>query len=104
MAAEARLTAACVRELTKMKRAGEPVEWLKVHGSGMQRRGEPDLSITYHGRSVKAELKAPRGRPTKLQEYRMDQWRRAGAIVGTVHTVEDLRGLLEQCHAARDES
>mgnify|MGYP000657499941 CR=1 FL=1 len=68
--AEATITRKVAKHLKAMKLSGEPVEWVKIHGSGMQRAGEPDYSITYHGRSIKAELKDKGKSPTKLQKYR----------------------------------
>jgi hypothetical protein len=49
----------------------------KIHGSATQRAGEPDLTITFHGRSIKAELKVGRNQPTKLQQYRIERWSKA---------------------------
>lgn len=89
MTPESRLRAAIVRRLKKMKLAGEPVEWKSVVGSAMQRRGEPDLDICYHGRAVKLECKAGRNKPTKLQSHRLEQWRKAGAVASAVWSVAD---------------
>ena len=94
--AEATITRKVAKHLKAMKLSGEPVEWVKIHGSGMQRAGEPDYSITYHGRSIKAELKDKGKSPTKLQKYRMDQWLKAGAVVGVVREIEDLELLLSE--------
>jgi len=79
-----------------MRQKGEPIFWFKVHGSGMQRAGEPDLSITYHGQSVKAELKQPGKKPTSLQIRRLEQYRDAGAIAGVVTNTDELASLLDQ--------
>lgn len=78
-----------------MRQSGEPIYWLKVHGSAMQRAGEPDLSITYAGRSIKAELKTEKGKATPLQLHRLKEWEAAGATVGVVRSLDDLKSLLK---------
>lgn len=60
----------------------------------MYSAGEPDIDCCYRGRAVKLEVKRPGGKPTKLQEATLGKWKAAGAIVGVVHSVEDVKELL----------
>lgn len=95
MPAESNLYAA-VRRYLDWKRQSEPLEYRKVHGSPMQQRGEPDLDICYHGRSVKIELKAPGKRATPLQLHRLQKWAAAGAVVGVARSVDDVASILAE--------
>jgi len=36
----------------------------------------------------------PGKKPTKLQEVTLEQWRKAGAITGVVHSVEEVKEVL----------
>ena len=62
----------------------------------MGRAGEPDIDAVVGGRAVKVEVKAP-GRLHELkplQEYRLQQWGAAGAVVGVVTSEKELAELL----------
>src|SRR5574342_1099523 len=96
MPAESNLYAAVRRYLDGLKRAGEPIEWRKVHGSATQRRGEPDLDICYGGVCVKIELKTEKGKLTKLQEHRLAQWKKALAMTAVVRSVGELKDVLRR--------
>ncbi len=71
----------------------------KVHG-GTYSAGEPDLDIVCNGRAVKIEVKTPgteaaiRKHVTPLQRAMLGRYERAGAIVGVVTSVVELRALL----------
>jgi hypothetical protein len=67
---------------------------LKIHGSAMQRRGEPDLLICVQGRLIAVELKQPGEVPTRLQMKRLRDWQKAGAIAGWATTEVELDRLL----------
>jgi hypothetical protein len=56
--------------LRRRKAKGDPLYFLKIHGSNYQRSGVADYWLVVGGSSVQIEMKAP-GRPckgTKLQE------------------------------------
>lgn len=59
-------------------------EVLKLHGSAMQRSGEPDLiggfgpETCYPMVHFVYEVKLPGEKPRDDQKYRLDRWRRAG--------------------------
>lgn len=93
--AEKHVLAAIERELDRRRDRGEPVNWLKVHGHGMQRRGEPDLILCHRGLFVAAEVKQPGEKATKLQAHRLAMWKAAGGIVAVVHDVAELVATLD---------
>lgn len=66
---EAQVTRLVIDHLKKLKQQGDPVWWCKLHGSGMQRAGVPDLVIVYYGHTQFVELKAPGKKPTRLQQH-----------------------------------
>ena len=61
--------------------------------------GKPDITGCMRdrkrkGRYIAFEVKKPRGRVTRLQKYKLDQLRYAGAIGGVVYSVTDVKTLL----------
>ena len=68
----------------------------KRWGGGMGVAGDPDIDACIRGRSVQIEVKRPGERPTLLQLKRIEEWRRAGAVVAVVNSVADVRRLLEE--------
>lgn len=69
----------------------------KVHGGAYGTNGEPDIDGCRYGRAFKFEVKAP-GREnmlTPLQVRALQRWEDAGAIVGMVVCVEDVKKLLD---------
>jgi hypothetical protein len=68
----------------------------KRWGGGMGVAGDPDIDACIRGRSVQLEVKRPGEKPTALQVKRLDEWKQAGAIVGVVHSVDDVRSLLDE--------
>ena len=66
----------------------------KRWGGGMGVAGEPDIDASLRGRSVQLEVKRPGEKATPLQLKRLAEWQQAGAVVGVVTSVGDLRSLL----------
>lgn len=66
----------------------------KRWGSEMAAAGDPDLTGCYRGLHFELEVKAPGGRLTRIQEVRLEEWRRAGAVVGVVHSAGEARRVL----------
>jgi hypothetical protein len=69
----------------------------KRHGTVMGLAGDPDLYGTFRGAHFEFEVKRPNdpaSQTTKLQEQRLGEWARAGAIAGVVRSVEDAMVLL----------
>lgn len=72
----------------------------KVHGSGTQMKGVPDLIACLRGRFVAVEMKQP-GKivePDDLQEYQLRLIKRAGGVAGEAHSLEEVLKLLEDNH------
>jgi len=68
----------------------------KRWGGGMGVAGDPDIDACVRGRSVQLEVKRPGEKPTPLQLNRLEEWRRAGAVVAVVNSVADVRRLLQE--------
>ncbi len=66
----------------------------KRWGGGMGVAGEPDIDACFRGRSLQLEVKRPGEKPTLLQLKRLEQWREAGALVGVVTSVAEVKELL----------
>lgn len=70
-----------------------------VHGSEMQRGGEPDidgsviLSSDRWGH-LKVEVKTPIGLPTPRQLYRLREYHKRGYVVGIVTSVDEMQQIL----------
>lgn len=58
----------------------------KRHGTAFSVAGDPDLYGTIAGRHFELEVKRDGNPPTGLQEARIEEWRKAGAVVGVVHS------------------
>lgn len=99
---EASIVRRLIEHLRKLRARGEPVAWRKVHGTAMGTIGEPDLDVCYFGKSLKLEAKVPGNKPTRMQMHRMREWAFAGAVVGVVHSVEDLDELLKAAREGTD--
>lgn len=67
----------------------------KRHGSGYGKRGEPDISACYKGQRIEIEVKQPGKKPTKLQEKRLREWGKAGAVAVWADKVENVIKLIE---------
>ena len=67
----------------------------KRHGSVYSTLGDPDLTILYRGIHVECELKRPGEEPTPLQLHRLAEWGRAGAVTAVVHSVAEMRQVMQ---------
>lgn len=61
----------------------------KRHGTAWGFAGDPDLTGCYRGRHFELEVKTPAGAITRLQEARLAEWSRAGAITAVVRSVSE---------------
>lgn len=75
-----------------------------VHGSPMQRKGEPDIDgsillfpdeIQERWFHIKVEVKTPVGKPTELQLIRLREYHKRGYLVGIVTSVQDMHALID---------
>jgi len=57
---------------------------------------EPDISGCMKGRRVEIEVKLPGKKLTPGQEAAQRRWKRAGAVVGVAHSVEDAEEILRR--------
>lgn len=67
----------------------------KVHQTRFS-GGEPDIDACWNGRSVKIEVKVPGNTPTPRQAAVLELWRKAGALVGWVTSLEEAKELLAE--------
>lgn len=82
------------------------IEWIKanggdawhVHGSSVQRAGEPDIDGAIFWRDewlhLKLEVKTPTGKPSRLQIFRLQIYWSEGYLVGIVTSIDETRKLL----------
>ena len=66
----------------------------KRHGTVFGVCGDPDLYGSIRGRHFELEVKQVGTPPTPLQVRRLEEWRAAGAIVGIVHSVQEVREVM----------
>lgn len=70
----------------------------KVHGSGFQKSGIPDLIGCINGRFTGLEVKDPKNKSygaTKLQLFVIELIKKAGGIAGVVTSLEEAKELIE---------
>lgn len=68
---------------------------VNIHGSAFSERGTPDVIGCVGGRMVAFECKRSADEePTRIQLWRLSEWIRAGAVVGAVSSVDDVRLIL----------
>jgi len=68
----------------------------KRHGTVYTTAGDPDLTILYSGIHIECELKRPGEEARPLQLRRLEQWRAAGAVTAVVHSVAEMRQVMEE--------
>ena len=68
----------------------------KEHGGQFGTAGIPDLIACIGGRFYAFEVKTPKGKVTKLQEATIRKIRKAGGVAAVVHSVDDVKKLLEE--------
>jgi len=67
----------------------------KVLGTAYSRSGIPDLLCCYRGFFIGFEVKVPGGKPSKLQEYEIEQIRKSGGSAGIVYSIDDVKKAIE---------
>jgi len=67
---------------------------VKTHGSAYS-GGQPDVDVCFHGQTIKLEVKRPGKKATVLQEAVLEQWKAAGAIVGVVTSVDEVKEIMK---------
>jgi len=66
----------------------------KRHGTAWGIAGDPDLYGSINGRHFEIEVKRRGEEPTPLQQARLAEWRRAGAVTGVAHSVDEALSIL----------
>lgn len=87
--------------LEAMRRAGEPIWYMKVHGSEYVRTGIPDWLICYGGLFLSTEQKLPKDRHkvSASQRLEMERIERAGGLVRVTRTLDEVEDLLAAARA-----
>ena len=75
----------------------------KAHGGPYGTSGVPDIICCYKGRFLGLEAKLPTGRLTELQKRAIRKINQAGGIACRVESVEDVKRVIAQADAERDE-
>lgn len=87
------------RHIKKLKKE-HPIWLFRTHSSGRQRRGIPDLHITFWGVSVWLEVKAPGGEATPLQRQRIREINNAGGFATVVESLDEFNAALRRVLAS----
>jgi hypothetical protein len=80
----------------------------KIHGGAKgdeatyQEAGLPDLLVCYRGRFGGIEVKAPGGKPSRLQLHVLSEIEAAGGFTAIVTTVEEVLDLLSEIEEEGD--
>lgn len=71
---------------------------INTHGSVFFERGTPDVLGSIQGRmfvfECKRDGKEDRGKPSKIQEFRVAQWKAAGAISAAIWSVDEAKQIM----------
>ena len=69
---------------------------INIHGSIFSERGTPDIIGCINGRMVAFECKRDATEDLrKIQKWRLCQWMEAGAVVGGVGSVDDVKLIVQ---------
>lgn len=70
---------------------------INVHGGVFSERGTPDIIGSIRGRAIAFECKRSEGEaPELIQEWRLAEWRAAGAITAVIGSVTQVRELIRE--------
>lgn len=67
----------------------------KEHGGQYGTAGIPDIIVCHKGRFIALEAKVGKNTPTKLQAATIDKIRQAGGIAAVVHSVDEVKHVME---------
>jgi hypothetical protein len=85
---------ALVKQILAALRAAPGVVVRKRHGSAWSVAGDPDIYGSIRGRHFELEVKRWDGVVTELQQARLRDWARAGALVGVARSVGEALAVL----------
>lgn len=83
-----------VRQIMAALRATPGVVVRKRHGSAWSVAGDPDIYGSIRGQHFELEVKRRDGVVTELQQARMRDWAKAGALVGVARSVREALAVL----------
>jgi len=83
-----------VRDILKVLSGLENCVCRKLHGGAYSKTGDPDIYGCHAGTMFVFEAKAPGGKVSKMQRYRLEEWAGSGAITGVVRCTGDALRLL----------
>jgi Holliday junction resolvase len=63
------------------------------------KRGTPDILACVNGQFMALEVKAPKGRPSKLQILQVEAINSAGGTAAIVYSVDDVRQIVDMINA-----
>lgn len=70
---------------------------INTHGSVFFERGTPDILGAINGRMIAIEAKRDtKETARKIQEWRLREWKAAGAITGVVSSVDEVKELISK--------
>lgn len=72
-----------------------PFKIIKIHGNEYMERGTPDLMMSIRGKMAVIETKMPGENPEPIQQVRLAEWSRSGAITGVAHSFEEAFEILK---------
>ena len=80
----------CLRWARKL-----PCSKFRKRKGGVTNPGEPDIYGCIFGLHVEIEMKAPGGKPTKLQERRIVEWSNAGCFIkGIAYSLYEFKEII----------
>lgn len=85
-----RLEKQVIHELSTYLKGLRECWFMKVHGSGFQQAGVPDIIGVRRGRFFAIEAKAENGRVSRIQEYIIGKLRDAGAVCVVARSLDDI--------------
>lgn len=65
----------------------------KRHGDDFSIKGDPDLEIMLFGLTFMLEVKQAGKDAEPIQKVRLEEWARAGAVVGVVHSWDEVHAI-----------
>jgi Holliday junction resolvase len=83
--------------LTALRRRG--IYARRIHGTGWQQPGLPDVICCVAGMLVGLEVKTETGRLSKIQEREIGLIRKAGGVAGVVRSVAEALAIVEDVEA-----
>ena len=81
--------------LTYLARNWPQAQVRKRHGTVYTTVGDPDIYFLLDGIHVECELKRPGEEPPRIQQHRLLQWSKAGALTVVIHTLAELIPFME---------